>query len=79
MLSGIEITVAGPKLPIEVYPHRESPMPTEAKLGLLLGIGLTITFAVLFRPKEQPSTAQPPVAYIKGASEVQGQAVSNRK
>lgn len=54
-------------------------MPTEAKFGLLLGIALTITFAVLFRPKEQTSVAQPPVAHIKGANEVQGQAVSNRK
>jgi hypothetical protein len=54
-------------------------MPTEAKFGLLLGIGLTIAFAILFRPKEQTSTAQPPVAHIKGASTVEGQVTFNRK
>jgi len=54
-------------------------MPTEAKLGLLLGIGLTIALAVLFRPKEQSIASQPPATQIKGPSEVQGQTTSNRK
>jgi hypothetical protein len=34
-------------------------MPTEAKLGLVLGIGLTITLAILARPKADLSTPQP--------------------
>jgi hypothetical protein len=55
-------------------------MPTEAKLGLLLGIGLTITLAVLLRPREQSLTARPVATPIQqSAAELQGQTTSQRK
>jgi hypothetical protein len=55
-------------------------MPAEAKLGLVLGIGLTITLALFFNPKS-PTTAisRPGAVATEPAKEVHGQTTSNRK
>lgn len=43
-------------------------MPNDAKLGLVLGVGLTITVAVLFFRKDM--AAAPPAAMVPGAVQV---------
>ena len=52
-------------------------MPTEAKLGLALGVVLTITLAIVFRPTEKASIVQPVAS--KGVLPVEGQSTSLRK
>lgn len=56
-------------------------MPAEAKLGLVLGIALTIACAIFFRPKEHAiPVADHAIATGSGmAQEIQGQVTSQRK
>jgi hypothetical protein len=53
-------------------------MPTEAKLGLVIGIILTIVIAVCFKPGET-SAAKPLATYSTPASVVQGQTTGLRR
>jgi hypothetical protein len=56
-------------------------MPTEAKLGLVFGVGLTILVAIYFRPKEIASNSvnSPSPAAIKFSQPVPSQSNSIRK
>jgi hypothetical protein len=40
-------------------------MPTDAKCGLLVGVGLVVAVAVLFFQKESPATTPPPAAAVR--------------
>ncbi|HQR08341.1 MAG TPA: hypothetical protein PLN21_16045 [Gemmatales bacterium] len=56
-------------------------MPTEAKLGLVFGVGLTILVAIYFRPREIASVSpNPPTpSATKISQPAPGQATSIRK
>jgi hypothetical protein len=54
-------------------------MPTEAKLGLVLGIGLTILLAIYFRPKETVAVETPSSVLTKVNTVAPGQSTSIRK
>ncbi len=55
-------------------------MPNEAKFGLVLGIALTVTLAVLFKAKEPAVAVQSqPTTAVGQGSELQGQTTSNRR
>ncbi len=56
-------------------------MPTEAKLGLVFGVGLTILVAIYFRPKESASVSgnSPSPAAIKYGQPAPSQPASVRK
>jgi hypothetical protein len=43
-------------------------MPTDAKLGLLVGVGLVLAVAVLFFQKDPPAAAPAPVVQTRPAS-----------
>jgi hypothetical protein len=56
-------------------------MPAEAKLGLVLGIGLTIALA-LFLPKDRSTAGHQKASsspLAESDKELQGQTTSNRK
>jgi|GEM_PF-6216399 len=40
-------------------------MPTDAKCGLLVGVAVVVTVAVLFFQKEPPATNPPPSAAVR--------------
>jgi len=56
-------------------------MPTEAKMGLVFGVGLTILVAIYFRPKETASNSAnaPSPAAIKFSQPVPSQPTPIRK
>lgn len=42
-------------------------MPNDAKLGLVVGVGLVVAVAVLFTRKETPAAAGSPAAVVRAA------------
>jgi hypothetical protein len=40
-------------------------MPTDAKCGLLVGVGVVVAVAVLFFQKDPPAAAPPPAAAVR--------------
>lgn len=54
-------------------------MPTEAKLGLVFGIGLTILLAIYTKPKEVSGIPVQPTVSIEHGNVAPGQATSLRK
>lgn len=52
-------------------------MPLEAKIGLLLGIALTIVLAIFLKPAESAATQAPMMTKVSNA--VQGQVTSIHK
>jgi len=54
-------------------------MPTEAKLGLVLGIAITILVAIYFRPKETAAVETPSPLATKVSTVAPGQSTSIRK
>lgn len=54
-------------------------MPTEAKLGLVFGIGLTILLAIYTRPHEVSEKPVQPTVTMEPGNVAPGQATSLRK